>query len=835
MAKHSNFGECIADALSDGLISEQMADDLSEVWQRSMRREEGQGKSAAEANAIASRETMEAMEREAARRKRLEALTAERRTTLMEQGAAFRNGRGERDFGDFILNTLDNIGNGYGRAESVAGRQNAIIAQAHGRMEEFLFHFRRGVAQRRLNRADLKNVVKEAFGVDTGDHAAKALSRAWSDTAEWLRQRANRAGMEIGKLENWGLPQSHDRRAVQNFVDKHGLEAFRKRLFDMLDPEKMLDPEGRPMTAAQVWEDLPRVIERILTDGDIGLKPSTRSRSSMLANRRQEARYLVFKDAETWMKYAEEFSSGDAFSAAMQWVGGMAKDIAEMEVLGPNPDGMRKFLHAQAEQIAAQAELHGHELVPKRQWKNARRTITKKLRRADDIWLHHTGAVNSPDSQVLANVAGNVRNILTSAYLGSAVLSAIPGDAVFNAFARTYTGASHGQFLSAFVGQLASRKSRRDAVASGAIFESANNELISQARYAGTLSGQEWSRHVANASLAMSLLSPWTRAGRHAFIQGLMYDFGRAVQMGFDALDGPLRRTLDRYGISEADWSELAKMRTETGRLDLVNVSVEQEKLASRVLEMFHAESEFAVPSGNLRARSLLIGNSRAGTLQGELRRSASMFMSFGVTLPYLHGLRIYNQLVREGEGARGAGYMTTLLITLTLGGAMSIQAKELAAGRDPREMESQQFWMAAGLQGGGLGIWGDFFFADTNRFGGSFPVTAGGPVVQTATDLHRAVSGNISALLEGKQTTFAADLTDIGTGLVPGSNTWYLKLAYDRYIEDALQKILDPEAEAAFRRRVQSQRRDYGNEYFWAPGETAPTRAPDFESIRQD
>jgi hypothetical protein len=333
--------------------------------------------------------------------------------------------------------------------------------------------------------------------------------------------------------------------------------------------------------------------------------------------------------------------------------------------------------------------------------------------------------------------------------------------------------------------------------------------------------------------LSASLLSPWTRAGRHGFIKGALYDFGKAVQTPLDTLDKAMRRTMERYDITPEDWQTLKTFRGSDGALDLVNVPIEQEKLASRFLEMLHTESEFAVPSGNLRSRSWLIGESRAGTFFGELRRSGAMFMSFSVTLPYLHGLRLVNMLHR-GERAAGAGYALAMLMTLTVGGAMAIQAKQLAGGRDPQNMENKEFWMAAALQGGGLGIYGDFLFADTNRFGGSMPITAGGPVVQTAEDLHRAIVGNVNKLLEGEQTTFGADLADLGAGLVPGSNTWYIKTAYDRWVEDALQRMLDPDAEAAFRRAEQRQQRDFGNGHWWRRGEALPERAPEYSDPPQ-
>jgi hypothetical protein len=46
----------------------------------------------------------------------------------------------------------------------------------------------------------------------------------------------------------------------------------------------------------------------------------------------------VFRDADAWLAYQEDFGGGgDIFSAMMGHINMMSKDIGAMEVLGPNP------------------------------------------------------------------------------------------------------------------------------------------------------------------------------------------------------------------------------------------------------------------------------------------------------------------------------------------------------------------------------------------------------------------------------------------------------------------------------------------------------------------
>ena len=58
-----------------------------------------------------------------------------------------------------------------------------------------------------------------------------------------------------------------------------------------------------------------------------------------------------------------------------------------------------------------------------------------------------------------------------------------------------------------------------------------------------------------------------------------------------------------------------------------------------------------------------------------------------------------------------------------------------------------------------------------------------------------------------------------------PFSSLWYLRLGFERIFLNTLQDLADPEAAASRRRRIQSQKRDYGNEFFWWPGELAPNQ----------
>ena len=70
-------------------------------------------------------------------------------------------------------------------------------------------------------------MVLEIFGKDTGDVLAKSLAKAWKETADYLRLRANEAGMSISNRVDWGLPQIHNMIKVR----KAGVDQWTEDIF----------------------------------------------------------------------------------------------------------------------------------------------------------------------------------------------------------------------------------------------------------------------------------------------------------------------------------------------------------------------------------------------------------------------------------------------------------------------------------------------------------------------------------------------------------------------------------------------------------------------------
>jgi hypothetical protein len=165
---------------------------------------------------------------------------------------------------------------------------------------------------------------------------------------------------------------------------------------------------------------------------------------------------------------------------------------------------------------------------------------------------------------------------------------------------------------------------------------------------------------------------------------------------------------------------------------------------------------------------------------------------------------------------------------------AIAIQTKEMLKGRDPVPMFDEDgkpnaaFWGSAILSSGGLGILGDFLFANLNRHDRGLAETVAGTQVSFLNDVINLTVGNIVEVATGEETKAAKEGVEFLGRYTPGASTWYLRLAMERLILDNMRRLADPKASRRFRRMQRSRMKDYGQEYWWKPGEMAPERPPE-------
>lgn len=871
------FDQCIADALAKGEITADAAEVAQGAYEDGLAAADGLGP--VEADRFAAASAMSKLEAEALEAKRRKALMLRTRLTGEanaeahkarmgydgDQPPASRTGMNSTG-GDALAMEMMMAGQG-GQAgsgfASVEGRYRALRGKADALFVDGIEAFETKIGYDTPGRAHMPNVVREAFGEDTGDASAASIASGFGEASEWLRQLYNAAGGAIGKLEGWGLPQVHDgmrvRRAAGAGVKLKDVAAHRAawvaRVRPRLDRDKMVDRvTGLPMTDQRLELALGEVWDTIASGGANKRKPGQGMGKGMLAKQRAEARFLVFKSADDWMAYQQEFGAGDIFELMHTHLDDMSKDVAMMQIWGPNPDHQIEWFKNRAKRAAALEEAAG--------FTGAQKKARATLRQVDDMVLHFTGAANMPISQTLADIGASSRAMMSGVALGSAVVQEAPSNVVFGRMARQFVGLDQNGDMGQLVRLLALPSERAIARRSGFILEDASDGFTHDTNdslrlmAAGTRAGAKVNglmRRMPAFTMRISGLKAATTATKRTFhmeFMGMLHDQReRSLKTLLSSSDEETRafaRWLTDRGFTADDWDVIRATpawEPREGARFIRPLDVVDEDLGLRLSEGIDNETQFVTPEARLWTRARLLGSSEAGTVAGELRRSWVMFRGFSLTAARLY---MMEKSFRAFEGRSAAAgfaisalWATEALIYMTLAGAVGTQLREVAKGNDPRPMDDPRFWAAAMMAGGGLSILGDFFYANTARNGRSAPIVAMGPPAQLMADTYDATLGNAFSialdLASGESLDDALDKADPGRDWArmvrtysPFASIWWARAGYHRAVADNIQRRLDPEAEEAFERRRRRMERETGQGEWWPAGSNAPERAPD-------
>ena len=813
--------DCIVNMRNEGVMSANEADETLDMFEDLVEQySKDMGSDAAEA--LAAKKVFDAKKYQKAEKKRQKLLQVKRWEAITDFLESYRDRKGEINY-DKAAKALfeqDEFSGATGWV-SVMQRKNAVEKAATQKMSEILATFSRNTVGVARNKAKMQNVVREAFGENTGDLSAKELAEAWKQTAEYLRLRRNASGGSTGKIEDYGFPQLHDAASVR----KVSFAEWREFIEPRLDVRQMIDEStNQPFSPEGLRNALESVYNAIRTEGYSQLTPSGIPKGRSMANRRTDSRFLKFKNADAWMEYQGKFGSSTTFDTMIGHIDTMAREIALMEVLGPNPSATINFVKQTVEQH--------YQLAGKPE---KARPASKAV---DNLYAAVTGTTNVPINGFWANTLAGTRQILQSAQLGAASLAAIT-DINFQRMTRGANGMRQTKLLQQYLKEFMltpSKERAKLALRLGLTAEGYSAIAAAQMRFVGDISGPEITRRISDFVMRASLLSPITQAGRWSFgmeFLGMLADYSGKT---FDEL--PFKKTLQRYGFTPDDWDVIraTPLHEEKGvnflrpadieaRTDLTPEAARE--LSTRVMSMLDTETNFAVPSTSVRGRTAIMGDLPPGTIMGELARSTLMYKNFAITL---HNTHIMRGMAQQGAKAKGIYYADFAISTMLMG-ALALQLKEISKGRDPRPMTSTEFWGAAMLQGGGLGVFGDFLYSSQNQYGGGPLETVAGPVLGVSRDLWYLTAGNAMQMMSGKDTNMASEAVNFASRYFPGTSIFYTRLPVERMIWDRMKDWTDPKRHSKVRRLENKYRRETGQSYWWRPGRTTPSRPPSLES----
>lgn len=837
------FNDCLRSAVDQGAIQADEADELQKRFDAYVASHRGTDDPLGP-EGLAKKSLAKALDDEAQRK----FANAERQKQIVaglaDHAQTYRTATGKVDVVEAFMGVLDNGNNTLAGVPSVTGRRNALIGYAHGKLEQMLYETRRSFTTgARRGGALLHDMVDEAFGAGSGNEAAKGFLTAWRTVADEFVDRFNAAGGAIGKRERY-FPQSHDSRKIARAGEQGWIDGIKP----LLDPAAMRDPvTGGPMNPANLDAALSHVYRRIVTDGAIDMQPSAQVKGrGALANQRQEERFLMFKDADSWRQYNQSFGRGDAWQAMNAHLNGLAKDIAALEVLGPNPNATVEWMGQVVQQEAARRQVGEASLYNGKSLRtSASGTMDTADRTIRRLWSVVNGSVGTGNLAVADGMAA-LRNFLTAVQLPQAVMSAVAGDPFQQRNARAFAGVPQMRWLADLPRQMFSGASQRDITRAGVVFSDAMEHLQSDVRRLSlTAASAELSKWLPDRIFQWTGLTPWTNVNRRAQAMSFMFEAGDRLSQSFEAIakDGEqgrkFARWLEGHGIGADEWAKVQQARAldhgEAGALlrpmDLFDLAGDDKALFDiglRYSEAVHGFMEQAVPTGTARVRAAAGGGTAPGTLQGEMARSMTMYLNYPVNVLFsmMRGV-VHEQMA---GGGRGLAYATTSLIGLTIGGAITLQLMELRKGRDPRPVNNPEFWALALAKGGALGFYGDFLLGDYKRGTADTLSRIPGPVASLSADA--LALANPRASLGDDESNRGRRAVDMLRRYTPVQGMWWLKPVADRMVWDRLQEIADPDAHRAWRRAERKLHNETGQGQWWGRAQGGPSRGPDMGKL---
>lgn len=673
-----------------------------------------------------------------------------------------------------------------------AGLFDHYVGKMVGELEkkELLPHLNKGYLDLEIARALEKRTDPEAKG------SANKIANDIAEVIDKYRGAAvdhqNRVGSWVKRLKGYITRQSHDMVKVQ----KAGFEAWRDFVLREIDADRTFKGANPETYLREAYRTIVNGEQLSFKEPDSDLSLAFKGPGN-LARKVSQHRVLHFKDADSWFRYNEQFGMGTLREAVMGEMGGLSRNIALMETFGPNPQAM---LDDVLETLRRK-----HSDDPDKVNKLRSRILQAYM---DEI----TGNSRVQRSIPWARRGRIARAWISMAKLGGAVLSSVTDFATHAAAIRYANGGGvlspYAQALGNFFDGLPSamRRPIADRVRAGTdgMIGSIAERFGATDTHGGTMS------RAMRLFFKLNLLTGWTDAHKRGIAMWAARTLASYADNQFDQLPDHMKFVLGQYRIDAPRW-EIIRQAVEVAddgrsyifpdlfddmpdevffRHGFSDPRAGRAEIAERVRSYFVDTTEFGIPTPGARERAIMTLGFKPGTVEGESLRFLMQFKSFPITMTTKVGGRLLWGNV--GGKADKMGMVQFLVGTIILG-YMAMSLKSIQRGQTPRELLDPTYGLkpatiiAAFVQGGGAGIYGDFLLGETNRFGRSMLDTLAGPGLGILADVDEIRA----KLMYGDDATASA--LRLAMNNMPFVNLFYTRAALDYLILYQLQEWANP------------------------------------------
>lgn len=405
------------------------------------------------------------------------------------------------------------------------------------------------VAMRSINdAAALKQLPDQAVQI------AKVLTK-WQEVS---RIEANRAGAWIGKVDDYGLRQTHNADRIM----RAGEAKWKAEILPKLDLPRMF-PDGTPKDLdAWLHETFLNIVTGVRDADPSAGKMAAFKGPGNLAKKLSQERTLHFRSADDAFQYNIDYGMGNIRESFVTSMHQAAESTGLMQVLGTNPE-----YNLRAVVDAVRSQLSRSDPAALKKFDDA----TRSGKRIDNAYLEVSGQTRRAASAKLAAVGQGIRVWNTLTGLGGAVVSAVT-DVPIRASLLRYQGQSYLQQLGkGLLGPLTRLADGLDSAdrkavlsAAGYFNEVAMGNLAARFSPDDTIPGAL--NRATNTFFKWNLLAQWTDSMRRSTLEAMSHYWGGIADKSWAQLSDRNRMALNRFRIGEKEWNVISKGITEADR-----------------------------------------------------------------------------------------------------------------------------------------------------------------------------------------------------------------------------------------------------------------------------
>lgn len=298
-------------------------------------------------------------------------------------------------------------------------------------------------------------------------------------------------------------------------------------------------------------------------------------------------------------------------------------------------------------------------------------------------------------------------------------------------------------------------------------------------------------------------LTSQTNINRQGSLLDISYKLADVKNAPWADLDVGLRKRFRTVGIGPEDWKTIQKsdLTTDIGGEMLTPESfIETDlKMARKLSRFYQIAKEKSVPSYSSTMEMWKKESMSVGTLTGIGAQSISTFQGFTASV-------WENWVVPALAGESRSTYATLVAATTLLGYAQV--ALENTAKGETTNFEDPENIAKAFIKGGAASFFTEIVSAASVPFGGLKGYagsTVLGVTLGTAAEVGNIIIRNGGKALDGKETSVAYDMFNLGNKFLPLQSFWLTSEMWDRYGASAIRMKLNPRKA---RKKIRAQKK---------------------------